>query len=349
MKLIKKLRFSAIMSVLVLTISCGFSVRAERVDPTASREWRAYGGYTLKAALVKLDGDEVVLKAADGSVRNVPLRMLIAEDQTLAKELAAQLAAADLPAAMSGSGNRLSEFTEGPGKGYFAFYENKNFILSISPEAKIRIQCLDAGKPIGKPIDVDMGHSFISPETHRPEPRRILSFSEAYQPVLQPDTVTLEGLLVDDIPFGFSLAFEGQSIHLSGWVEDSTAPRDSKDYIPAFKFASTHSFAADVMVEDQKKALEVFWLDVNPLKGRAFKQFYGERPLEMNTALRSVSFHGDIFGSRHLSVSPGPSRASELRLTSRNTTPIFSGFELGLVKRKPELRDPMCRITLTIN
>lgn len=348
MKLTKKMRCAMIICVLGLTLGSHFSAYGQIIDPTTPRAWRAYGGHSFTASFVELKGDVVVLKGEDGSTPKVPLHMLVPEDQALAKELGAQIAAGGAFAVKPGSGNRLAEFVDGPAKGNFALYENEKFVVRIAPNARIVIQCLEDGKPVGKPIEVLMGHIFQDLKTRNPVRRSIVSFAEAYHPVLQPDVVNLEGFLGDKIPFGFTIAFEGQSIHLAGWVEDPT-PGSPGDYTPAFKFARSHSFEAHVLVTDQKIALKPFSLEINPLKGKAFTQPYGERLQGGDVALRTIAIKGAVFGSRRLGLAVGPSRAAEMHISLRSDNPIFNGFQVCLQKRTPELRDPSCRITLTID
>lgn len=349
MKLTKTPRFFVIIFFAVQIVSFGFWARAQGVDPTAPRDWRAYGGHTMTAGFVKLNGDAVVLKGADGSVRNVPLHMLIPEDQALAKELGAQIAAGGTHAVKPGKGKELATFVEGPGKGNFAYYEHENFIVRISSAAKISIQCLEDGKPVGKPIAILMGHSYRDLQADRSPERQIVSFAEEYHPVLQPDAVTLEGVLTDNVPFGFTLAFEGPSIRASGWVNDTTGVRDSRDYRPSINFAVSHQFEAHVLVVDQKAAVQHCSLEIDPLKGKAFSHPYGENAQAVTMPLRTVAVKGDVFGSRQLSISVGPSRAGEMYLFTSYSTPIYHGFQLILQKKNPASCKPPCPITLTIN
>lgn len=349
MKRTKKLCVFAITCVWVLMISCGLCARGEIVDPTASREWHAYGGHTMTASMVKLSGDAVVLKGADGSVRNVPLHMLIPEDQALAKEWGARIAAGGTHAIKPGKGKELATFAEGPGKGNFAFYEHENFVVSISPVARISIQCLEAGKPVGKPVGVEMGHRYQDLKARTTQTRKIVSFTEAYHPVLQPDVVTLEGVLSGNVPFGFTLAIEGKSIHVSGWVEDPTPSGDPTDYAPTFRFPRSHSFEAHVLVADQKIALKPYSLEVNPLRGKVFTIPYGDRAEGYDVPIRSVSIKGPIFGIRRLSVAYGSSSAGEMRLQFAMYPMPYTGFRVRLLKKDATLRDSVCRMTLTID
>lgn len=71
--------FKALMSLTVLFLLFVASI-------ASARTWKsADGGYTVDAELVKVDGDKVALKRADGKVITVPLNRLSTEDQEFIK------------------------------------------------------------------------------------------------------------------------------------------------------------------------------------------------------------------------------------------------------------------------
>ena len=349
MKMIKKMFLAAIVGVLGLTMVGDFSARGAVADPKVPREWRALGGFSFTAEFVELKDDNVVLKAADGSVRNVPLHLLVAEDQAFAKEWGTRVTSVGAFSTKPGSGSRLAAFTEGPGKGNFAWYENEKFIVRITPTAGVFIQVLEDGKPVGKRIRLSAGHAYRPPKSSSAKLRRIVSFSEDYTPLFQSDVMTLEGVLEGDIPFGFTLTIEGQSIHVSAWVDDPSVKIHPDNYLPAFYFDASHTFEAHVLVSEQKEMLKEFSIEVKPLKGKAFTLPYGDVVKRCDMPLRSFEIKGPVFGSRNVSVSVGPSRAGEMFVRFNFQGTPVSGFRLSLQKQDYALRDPTCRMTLTID
>ena len=350
MRITKKLGLTTIVCVLGLTLIGGFSARGAVVDRTAPREWRAVGGFTFTAEFVELKGDTVVLKAADGSLRNILLHLLVAEDQALAKEWGTpRVTSVGAFATKPGSGNLLATFTEGPAKGNFAWYENDKFSIRVTPTAGISIQPLEDGKPVGKRIRLSLGHAYKPPKASSAKLRPIVSFSEAYPPLFQSDVMALEGILEGNIPFGFTLTIEGQSIHVSAWVDDPSVKVHSENYLPAFYFDAYRTFEAHVLVTEQKELLKEFSIEVTPLKGKTFTLPYGDVVKGCNMPLRKFEIKGPIFGSRRVSVSAGPSRAGEMFVRFNFQGTPVSGFRLGLQKQNYGLNDPLCRMTLTID
>ncbi len=328
----------------------GSHARGSTLAPTEPRLWRAHGGHALMATFMGLSEGSVALKDADGIIRNIPASLLLPEDQSLAQAFAALTSAGALYGVKPGGGNRLSVFTDGPGKGLFALHTNDHYVVRITDMATISIQCLEDGKAVGRPIEIRLGHVYTDRRTRTPRQREIRSFNEAYAPVLQPDAVTFEGVLADNVRFSSSVAFEDNAIHTWGWVEDPAGIAAPTEYSPYFLFPPSHSFRPEVPVVEQKAILEPFWLSVNPSRGRMLTLPYGEIAREHNKVpMRSVEINGPVFGSRKVSVTLGPSRAGELFLLFGAYNPPHRGFRVRLEKRDAALRNPDCRITLRIN
>jgi hypothetical protein len=125
---------AAAMVVLAIGIA---SARGQGEDPRAPRLWRATTGQTLKAAFVEIKAGAVVLKAEDGQLRGVPLNLLMPKDQAVAKDFAERMGAGGMFAVKPALPGRLPTFAEGPGKGFYAFYTNANFIVRVTDKEAV--------------------------------------------------------------------------------------------------------------------------------------------------------------------------------------------------------------------
>lgn len=348
MKLRNLMRMVEVAITLVVATMSLSNVQGDEVDPRAPLLWRAISGHVLKAEFLDLKAGVVILKSEDGEVRNVPLNLLMPEDQAVAKTLAKRMTSGGLFAFKSGAKGELPVFTEGPGKGAFAFYTNANFMVSVSEKASITITCLENGKPVGKPILAKWNCSYVVKKKGGSPNRSIVSFDEDYAPVLQPDILTLSGLLQDKVRFGFDLAIKKNTIQIGGWIEDPPGLQSPTLFTPIFTFRSSHSFGAQVMVVDQKAAVKDLSLTLTPMKGKSLDLPYGDIPKDYAVPLLSAEIKGPVFGSRRVSLAVNRSQAAEMRFES-NGGPVFGGFKMSLLKKDNASRDDTIRMSLTID
>lgn len=336
---------TAAMVVLVIGLA---GARGQGEDPRAPRAWRAINGQSLNAAFVEIKGGAVVLKAEDGQLRSVPLHLLMPSEQSVAKDFAERMASGGIYAVNPAAAGRLPTFAEGPGKKFFAFYTNANFIVRITDKAVATVVCIEDGKPVGKPIHVNPGLFFTDPQNHQPRVRAIASFDAVPGPLLQPESIAITGLLADNVRFGFHIAIEDNAVHTWSWAEDPPGIAQPTESNPAFHFASSHRFEAHVLVVDQKAAVKDLSLVLEPMKGKDVVLPYGDIPKGYKGALKSAEIKGPVFGSRRLSLAPGRSRASEMELSKLGHGPLFSGYDIRLKKKDAASKDDTARITLKI-
>ena len=311
--------------------------------------WHATSGHVLKAEFLGLKEGFVSMKGEDGQIRNVPLNLLLPADQEVAKALAARMASvAVVASAPPDAKDKLAVFADGPGKGSFAFYTNANFIVRVNNRAVATILCLEDGKPVGGPITVKLGHTFLDPETRVEINRGIVSFDEA-APMLQPDSITLTGLLKDDVRFGYNLTIQGNTIQTWGWVEDPPKLKTPTLCIPAFVFSASHTFDPYMKVVDQKEAVKDLSFVAKPVSGKALVLQYGDLPKGFNVPLSSAEIKGPVFGSRRLSLSIKRSQAAEMRFYSTGHGPVYAGFEVRMLKKKQASREDVVQFSLTID
>mgnify|MGYP001428353162 CR=1 FL=1 len=64
--------------------------------------------------------------------------------------------------------------------------------------------------------------------------------------------------------------------------------------------------------------------------------------------MKSAQIKGPVFGSRRLSLAPGRSKNAEMELYHRSHGPLYSGYNIRLVKKNAASKDDAERITLKI-
>ncbi len=337
--------------VFVVALFLQRPVAAQGVGAAAAEPqvWRAYGGHSVTADFVEIKAGTVVLKGEDGTVRQVPLHLLVPEDQARAKQLDELKRTAPAHAFAKGAAGKLALFSDGPAKGSFAVYTHENFVAKLGADAVLRVQCLEAGKAVGNPIQVYLWGGFRDPKAANAKRRTIVSFKEDYKPMIQPDRIYLEGVMSEDVLFGVGFEFKGSTIQSWGWVEDPKTIKFPTLGFPVCDFSRSHSFPADLLVVEQKKILEPFSLKVQPQSGKPVIHPYGDRVKGFNQPAKTVEILGPVFGGRKVSLALGSSKACELRAWKRNASPPFEGFEVRMLKEKKESRDETSRMILAID
>lgn len=339
-----------IFSVLVAVRLMQTLAPAQGVDAGAAERqvWRAYGGHAITAEFIEIKAGAVVLKGEDGTMRQVALTLLIPEDQARAKKLDEQKRSAPSHAVAKAAAGKLPLFSEGPGKGFFAVYTHENFVAQLGADAVLRVQCMENGTAVGKPLQVYLWSYYKDPDK-KDQRRTILSFKEEYTPVIQPNRLLIEGLMKDGVQFGLGLKFKDNQIETWGWVEDPKGIAQPTECYPVCSFAKTHTFPADLLVVEQKKILAPFSMKVEPLRGKAVVHPYGDRAQGFNQPSKSVEILGPVFGGRKVSLSLISSKACDLRVWNRAAVAPVEGFDVRLQKEDPKSRDEKLRMILTID
>ena len=81
------------------------------------------------------------------------------------------------------------------------------------------------------------------------------------------------------------------------------------------------------------------------MKPRLWRAISGQ---SLKAALKAAEIKGPVFGARRLSLAPGHSRSAEMSFCFRSLGPLYSGYEMRLVKKDNASRDETERITLKI-
>ena len=166
----------------------------KKIPEDPFRVWTSYNGPTVKAEMMELDQGTIVLRGEDGAVMRMRLALLSPADQQFAKERQEALSkAAAADAASPSAKNRLPTFKDGPGKGYFAFISQPTYQARVNASAQVSVQCLDAGKPVGKPIHLRAHYSHYEPARKRSVGRPVVSFKKKTAQTLKPGVMAFRG------------------------------------------------------------------------------------------------------------------------------------------------------------
>lgn len=89
--IVMKLKQSLLTGFCALLLACASATAAEL------RTWTDTQGRQVEAAFVKIEGEDIQLQTADGTIHRFPLSRLSAEDQNIARGMKAPAASADTP------------------------------------------------------------------------------------------------------------------------------------------------------------------------------------------------------------------------------------------------------------
>jgi hypothetical protein len=319
-------------------------------SPAGLRAWKSATGHEIIAEFLEVKNGAVLLKDANGAVRNIRLVLLSAEDQKLAQELQQQKGAAPSASATAQTASdRLPVFTDGPHKDFHAVYTCPNFVARMRPDTTVDIQCMENGKPAGKPIRLASYHAYHEPKQNRTVGRRIVSFDKVSEPTLTPGVLYFEGMLDDQVKFGVGVEFKANTVQAWGWVEDPPGIDKPTSYFRYFSIPDLRTFEAHVPVAEQKKILEPYSINVKPAKGKSIDYPYGDVVKGWASGASQVTVNGPVFEKRMISFTPGTAKEGTLQPWIYPSFAPYQGYQVRLRKADKAFRSDRCRIILTVN
>jgi len=313
---------------------------------TDIQTWTSLTGHQIVAEFVEIKGENLVLKDEDGVERVIRLPMLTSADQARAKELEKKRSKGDAQTAGSSS-NRLPIFTAGPGKGSHAVYTHKNFIAKMDSKGSISVQCLEDGKPVGKPINVYFVCDYT--EHRKYLTRAVTSYEKFPEPTLSPTVLEYEATLKGGLKCCFNFEFSDNTIQMWSWLINPKEITPASRSRLTVRFTPTHTFPVDMYVSEQKKILEPYTLVVNDNTKGVLRLPYGNSISGISSSAREMFVDGPLYGKRKVSVS----------VKSRNKTRItfyiypkyapYQGYSAFLRKNDETSKSDIERMILTID
>ncbi len=307
--------------------------------------WNSTNGQSVQAEFVRLELPYVILKRTDGLEIKVPATALTVESQKLAKELD-ERQHAPAPFEKEAAPNLLPVFTAGPDKGACVVHETPYYRVKLNAQATLTVICLDNGKPVGPSIVLSYGHGYSAGTKYFN--RKVVSYSLRPTPSASADSFALEGLLEDESKFGFYGKFDDKSIECWGWVDDDPSCKYPTRFTVAARFPESHKFDPQTPVEERKKVVGPYSVEIKPVKGKSVVYPYGEATQDFGSAASKLEVKGPLFGSRKVSVQTTPSAGVSLTPYKYPKYAPYQGYSASLAESDTTSSGPKAHLILRI-
>lgn len=210
---------------------------------------------------------------------------------------------------------QLPVFSEGPGKGFYALYQHRNFEARIDAEGVLHVQIREGDKPIGAPIIFNnLAVQYTSPIPTPPHTvaRRMISIDLLGEPLLQPSRVVIKGMLEDNVAFYRQYDFKDNQILACGGYKDPGYLLYPSYGRLGLSFPPSHSIPPKVEQPERLLLLKGCVLKTKEMVGKHSKKFE-------HLYAKILEFGGPVEEAE----ASGPWGPRSVRLTSRN----FKNFD----------------------
>lgn len=307
------------------------------------RQWTSSSGMSLRARYEKLDGNILILLSEDETVVKIPLHRLSDDDRKLALEMAGR--EDEIPKIETGP-NKLPQFTSGIWQGWHAVYQHSLFDALMNADGRVMIYLKDGNKRLEPPLSLYLAPYY---RDYRSRSRRIKEFKDPPEPVMQPEEITLEGLLVEDVPFTVNFEFDGNTITAWGWCEDHDDVSPPTHYRILLRVPQTHNIPPHVPQEERIKMLQGFELTMREItgSGRQTTTYNYYDAIRFRHSVREATIVTPQWKPRTVNVRPGSSRFP-LRPWIYADRSLWQGYVLQMIKPEQDSRSRSRRIEVTI-
>lgn len=244
----------------------------------------------------------------------------------------------------------LPTFQEGPEKGFHAVFRKPKFEAKIKSTGSLVLQCLDKGKPVGKPITVGptYGYTDSNKRWHGRTVKQFTVYSQ--QPTLSPKKIQIEGELTDGVTFGLVYEFLNNQVSVSGWVVDPPSIQYPTSYNITSYFYAVKEFEPTVPVADRKKEMAPYSVSVTPVSGSTKKYPYGDVAKGMSSsAVKKVLLQGPLYGPMtKVSLSAFSPSKAPLQVWIYQDFAPYQGYSVSLRKQDKASRDPNQKMILKV-
>lgn len=306
------------------------------------RTWTDSAGTgKLRAELVTVEGDRVVLKKPGGRPVALTLSDFCAKDQDyLQKHQAAKKAAAPVRR----RDGYLPVFGAGEHKGDHAVYSGKTFDAVVRERGVLVIYPKDdAGNRITDPRLTALMRCASSDEQKRTRYWKLKSFEGPAEPAVQPSVVHIRGTReAQDDEAAFDLVYEFKEDEITIWHR-SDIPRALKDnrmVNVSCEVGKVKRVVAMETAQEAKSAVAGWEAKIKPAKDKRSKSkksraltFHESQTLRGEVEQFTVS--GGVFGPRIVSFIAPRDKATHVLMYNYQGMPLYEGFRVNTRKDDP--------------
>lgn len=212
-----------------------------------------------------------------------------------------------IAAAPAGSAaEALPVLKEGKWQGQHAVYECRNFRAQMDASGALSLQCLENGKPVGKPFAcLVLACYYDTPKKVHQQPRPVVRFDNPPEPVVQPSKIQLQGLLSENVRFKVEYEFRGTDIIAAGGCIDPEGITYPTQFRLRCDLGSNWNIHPFVPQDERKKILDGCCLILK--EDRDGKTVQTKNPywdvLRFRGSLMDAEIKG-VFGSLDVKISP---------------------------------------------
>lgn len=259
---------------------------------------------------------------------------------------------AEKPAATKASTEpKLPTFTGGDADGLHALYRKPKFEAKVLANGALLVQCLEKGKPVGKPLRVSptYGYTDSAKKWHARKVSSLTVFPQ--QPTRAPKKLQIEGELTDGVTFGLVYEFLNNQISASGWVVDPEGITYRTAYSLGCSFSAVKEYAPEVPVAERKKEMAPYSVTVTPVSGKTQKFPYGNVAKGMSSSqVKNVAVQGPVYGLMNkVSVSAFSSAKAPLQVWIYPDFAPYQGYSVALKKIDNASRDPNQKMIIKVD
>ena len=313
---------------------------AAKADP-GMRAWTSAAGSVIQAQFVEMKAGNVVLRGEKGELFSINPAALSAADRAFVQKVLDEAATAVTSSIIPAGSNTLATFKGGPWNGAAAVYTNQFFIFTMNKSGGWKLQILDKGIPVGAPLaDGGPGGSYHDKVYKKPgwkagDPigrrvgRPVVSFDKRPdQPLMQPASIEITGMLADGVAFECFFTFNYNKIIYSNSIRDPAGISYPTASGIAVAFPVSHKFENGTTWEAIVAALDGHRLTIQPQKGNPRVVQYQETLAK--DEIRSLEAIGP-WGARKIRIDTpedgGADRWGLLRNYGNNEP--YRGFTIG--------------------
>lgn len=165
----------------------------------------------------------------------------------------------------------LPTLKEGPGKGYFAYYESRYYRAGITEDGGLEIQMVDRdGKELSEKFQ--LGGSISGRYDHRNENRRHyhvprymvgVENADELEPEEQPrDKITIDALLEEGVEFRRTYEFDREEITIVTGLDCSDDNKKKTEAVMGAWFPALARFEPSVPQKEREKAFEDHYIEM---------------------------------------------------------------------------------------
>ena len=305
------------------------------------RAWTSAAGSVIQAQFVEMKAGNVVLRGEKGELFSISPAALSAADREFVQKVLAEAATAMNASVIPAGSNTLATFKGGAWNGAAVVYTNQFFAFTMNKTGGWKLQILDKGTPVGEPLtDGGPGGSYHDKDYKKPGwkagdsigrrvGRPLVSFDKRpEQPLMQPASIELAGMLSDGVAFECLITFNFNKIEYSSSIRDPAGITYPTECGISVVFPVSHKFENGTTWDAIVAALAGHRLTIQPQKGNPKVVEYQETLAK--DEIRSLEAIGP-WGARKIRVDTPEERGTDRwgRLRNYGNNEPYRGFSIS--------------------